>query len=519
MHEQLFRRAAVVQAKLKFLEDQKASFTDREDILAFHRLRKQFDAVVSDHQDELTSDPLGSIKVEFEKDKALINKLRQIDADAGLHLHKLELSTPQSASSTRESIQKIIDWLAWLKESLEGELSGVQSRISHEYWDKDSGELLPDARVIAEALGENDLLARDTKDFVAMASMKGPRYEALLGNIASITELIEKKVFYTARAGERIGPLLLDDLNKLLGERAVFAFDSAWHHAVGKWTPLFELAALLRELDILPVFDKSSPFVEAMLQRKLIYVFHAEKVCGPFLLDNLNLMLADHRVSASDLAWHSVLSGWHPITELIPVLEKQKLFHVIKFVRTKRWLGKNLGAVIVTFLLILFVLGAVLAHHSTTEQSKSPEVSPSPTPLAEAAPSTSLAGEDESWRQLQGDLAEFRSRHKNEAVSENRPDSQRGNTAASPQENDHVSQVAERTLEDAIRAVENRNYSDAALHFDKLAELATDPNVRSKALSVSREMRQLAATNSEADAQQLLRTVRSFHESLKNPSK
>jgi len=39
-------------------------------------------------------------------------------------------------------------------------------------------------------------------------------YEALLGTITRIKELIEKKIFYAMRAGERLGPLLLDDLKR-----------------------------------------------------------------------------------------------------------------------------------------------------------------------------------------------------------------------------------------------------------------------------------------------------------------
>ena len=108
MDDQRLKRAAVLQAKLQFLEEQKDSFTDREDILAFQRLRKQFHAVVSHHQDELTTNPVETIKRDLENEKALIDKLHHIDAEA--RLHNVALNTP--GYLTPALIQKIIGWLA-----------------------------------------------------------------------------------------------------------------------------------------------------------------------------------------------------------------------------------------------------------------------------------------------------------------------------------------------------------------------------------------------------------------------
>src|SRR5436309_7553543 len=155
MDDQLLRRAAVLQAKVKFLEQQNDSFTDREDILAFHRLRKQFDTVVSRHRNELTADPLVAVKQRFENDRALINKLRQIDAET--RLRKVVLSMPPSGLLTSEFLANTIEWLPSQKESLEAQLAILESRLSHDHWDKNSGELLPYAKVIAEVLSEEDL--------------------------------------------------------------------------------------------------------------------------------------------------------------------------------------------------------------------------------------------------------------------------------------------------------------------------------------------------------------------------
>jgi len=230
MANQLLKRAAVLQAKLKFLEEQQNFFTDREDILAFQRLKKQFDAVVLRHRDELTSNPLAIARQGLENDQALINKLRQIDAEA--RLRKAALNMPHSALLTSEFLENTIEWLPSQKQSLEEQLSIVHSRLSHENWDKSSGELLPHAMAIAEILSEDDLLTPDTHEWVAMASTKGPRYAAYLETLATIEEITTKKVLYVMHAGERLGPLPLDDLEKLLGERAVFPFDLACHQAV-----------------------------------------------------------------------------------------------------------------------------------------------------------------------------------------------------------------------------------------------------------------------------------------------
>jgi hypothetical protein len=70
--------------------------------------------------------------------------------------------------------------------------------------------------------------------------------------------------------------------------------------------------------------------------------------------------------------------------------------------------------------------------------------------------------------------------------------------------------AANRVLDDAIRAVENREYSTAASYFDELSRLATDSDLKSRALSVSNALRRLAATNSEADAQEVLARVQAL---------
>ena len=238
MDDQLLRRAAVLQAKVKFLEQQNDSFTDREDILAFQRLRKQFDTVVSRHRNELTADPLVAVKQRFENDRALINKLRQIDAET--RLRKVVLSMPPSGLLTSEFLANTIEWLPSQKESLEAQLAILESRLSHDHWDKNSGELLPYAKVIAEVLSEEDLLTPDTEEWVATAfklppSVRGAHYEAFLATLAGIAKVINEKVLYVMHAGERLGPLLLDDLEKLLGQRAVFPFDLAWHQAEDEW--------------------------------------------------------------------------------------------------------------------------------------------------------------------------------------------------------------------------------------------------------------------------------------------
>jgi hypothetical protein len=388
MHDLVVRRAALLQAMLSVLKEQKDCFTDHDEILAFHRLEKEFETVVSNHRDQLTADPLKAIKEDFENDKALINRLRRIDAEA--RLHKGALHAPQSECLTSEFIQKIIDWLASQKESLEKELSEIQSRLSHEYWDKDSRELLPYAKAIAEVLSEDDLLAPDTKDFVAMASMKGPRYEVLLGTLASIEELLEKKVLYVTHGADRAEHLYcLDDLNKLLGERTVLAFDLAWHRAVGEWKRLFELTTSLRKLDILPTID--APFVEAMFRRKLFYTSRAGEIRGPFFLDDLNLLLADQSVSRSDLAWHNALADWQPLSELILVLERQKLFHLVDYSKAaspKQIRPNWQAAFILGVILLIFLLGVLFYRDTATHESGPVEATPQFVTLTRPVPVT-----------------------------------------------------------------------------------------------------------------------------------
>jgi hypothetical protein len=335
MDDQIVRRAAVLQAKLKFLEGQKDSFTDREDILAFQRFKKQFDNVVLRHQDELTSNPLATVRQHFENDKTLINKLRQIDAEA--RLRKIALTT-QSRWLTPEFLENTIQWLPSQKEAFEEELSMVHARLSHGHWDKTSGRLLPGVTAIVEILSEDDLLAPDTEEWVAAASIRGPRCEAYLRTLAAVEETVTQKVLYVMHGTERIGPLLLDDLEKLLAERMVFAFDLAWHQAVDEWQPLFQLAMSLRKLEILQRLGKSAPFTEAMLQRKLFYAARDGEIRGPFLLDDLNLLLAKRMVSTTELAWHNSIADWQPLSELIRILEEQQSFRLRGSLRFMQWI-------------------------------------------------------------------------------------------------------------------------------------------------------------------------------------
>src|ERR1035441_1402279 len=82
MDSLLLRRAALLQAKLKVLEEHKNAFTDHVEILAFHRLKKQFDGLIGSHKNLLTADPLASIKEDFEKDKTFVIQLHQIAREA-----------------------------------------------------------------------------------------------------------------------------------------------------------------------------------------------------------------------------------------------------------------------------------------------------------------------------------------------------------------------------------------------------------------------------------------------------
>ena len=74
--------------------------------------------------------------------------------------------------------------------------------------------------------------------------------------------------------------------------------------------------------------------------------------------------------------------------------------------------------------------------------------------------------------------------------------------------------AANSALENAIRAVENRDYFRAASYYDALPRLATDSDWKSKALSVSNALRRLAETNSEADAQEVLARIKAFRSSV-----
>jgi len=83
-----------------------------------------------------------------------------------------------------------------------------------------------------------------------------------------------------------------------------------------------------------------------MLQRKLFYVARDGEMRGPFLLDDLNLLLAHRMVSTSELAWHSTVADWQPLSELIRILEEQQLFRLSRFLRfmtlisSGRWMAK-----------------------------------------------------------------------------------------------------------------------------------------------------------------------------------
>ncbi len=90
-------------------------------------------------------------------------------------------------------------------------------------------------------------------------------------------------------------------------------------------------------------------------------------------------------------------------------------------------------------------------------------------------------------------------------------------TLASAPTNSEVDQsrsAASRALENAIRAVEKRDYLKAASYFDELSRLATDSDLKSKAPSVSSALHRLAETGSEADAQEVLATIKAFRSSV-----
>jgi uncharacterized protein DUF4339 len=338
----LLKRTALLQAKLKVLEDQKDSLTDHAEILAFHRLKKDFNTVLSNHRDDLPPDPLQAVMEDFEKDKHLIDKLHEITAKA--RLYSVTLAHEHRASITKDFLEMLTDWLPSQKESLEKELSAVHSRFSHEYWDGESNELQPDAKVIAEFLGDDVLSASDTKDWIALSKLQGPRYEALLAALENIDTYIKNNVLYVMHDGQRQGPFLLDELDKLLERGAITESDLVWHHSIAEWTPLSELFQMLLDRKVVNTPNKFDRFLNGMLQKRLVYLTRANERLGPFVLDNLRTLVLEGVVMETDLAWHNAVTEWLPVAELLTVLEGRNILPPpSRLLRLKRWMQKTLS--------------------------------------------------------------------------------------------------------------------------------------------------------------------------------
>lgn len=254
----LLKRAALLQAKLKVLDEQKDAFTDHAEILAFHRLKKQFDGLVASHKDQLPSDPLEAVREDFEKDKNLVCQLQRIADDAELLCKSFDAQHRNYL--TPEFLEETIRLLAAKRESLQVSLSQIHARISHEYWSDEHKGLRPDAKVLAQFLSEDGLLLPEVKDWLAMSELKGPKYEKLLSTLGSIDVILRRSVFYILRAGEQLGPFLLDDIENHLAKRTIADSDLAWHHAVTDWLQLSELILVLQRQNLLPPPSKAVRF-------------------------------------------------------------------------------------------------------------------------------------------------------------------------------------------------------------------------------------------------------------------
>lgn len=237
-----------------------------------------------------------------------------------------------------------MEWLPSQRESLQAELSAIHARFSHEYWNSASNELLADAKLLAEFLEDDVLLASETKDWVALCTMQGPRYEALLSAFESIEAYIKKNVVFVMHEDERLGPLLLDELDELLEIRTVIESDLAWHHAVSEWMPMSELFHTLIERKVMNTPDKFARFINGMLEEKLVYIRRENEQLGPFFSNNLATLLSDGVVREADLAWHRIVAQWLPLTQLLVVLEQRNMLPwPSHFVRLKRWMQRMIS--------------------------------------------------------------------------------------------------------------------------------------------------------------------------------
>src|SRR6266496_5901791 len=103
----LVKRTALLQAKLQMLEERKEYLADHAEILAFHRLKQQFDALLSRRSDQLGRNPLEAVQRDFENDKTLIEDLRRIANEAKLAL--VALKTQKADYLTPEFLQRTFD--------------------------------------------------------------------------------------------------------------------------------------------------------------------------------------------------------------------------------------------------------------------------------------------------------------------------------------------------------------------------------------------------------------------------
>ena len=246
----LVRRAAVLQAKLRLLEDGKDCFTEHTEILAVHRIRKEFDNFVLAHSDRLSANPLEAVRRDFNEHMALLTELECLGLEAS-RVHYLVVR----ASGAPELIQATIDWLSEQKEKLNAKLSEIHSRFA-EYWDLNACELQADAQLLAEFLAEGNFTKAETRDWVAMGWSKGPRYQRLLDTIASIDQVISARCIYFIHAGERLGPYFVDDLEKLLADEVISESDLAYHSAVPEWMPVSQIIPILEQRAVRPHLRK-----------------------------------------------------------------------------------------------------------------------------------------------------------------------------------------------------------------------------------------------------------------------
>ena len=90
--------------------------------------------------------------------------------------------------------------------------------------------------------------------------------------------------------------------------------------------------------------------IDTILRTNVFYIMRGGEQAGPFLVEDLDMMLTRGTAFETDLAWYSSFNEWQPLSSLIRSLENQGLLPPpSRKRRFRRWMVSFLNKVMTLF--------------------------------------------------------------------------------------------------------------------------------------------------------------------------